>query len=224
LTSDPSLQKSAQKAINFIVAAQSDTGGWRYEPRSGGDTSVVGWQVMALKSGQMAGLEVPSRALAGASKWLDSCASPDQGAYGYTGPAVGAADAGTALTAVGLLCREYLGWGPRNPGLQAGVKKLEKKKARDARSLYYTYYATQVMHHMGGSAWDLWNPETRDYLIASQDQGRTKPHQLGSWEPRGDAHGGPGGRIMTTSLAVLTLEVYYRHLPLYRRDQVAGGK
>ena len=37
-------------------------GGWRYDPRKPGDTSVTGWQVMALKSGQMADLNVsPAR-------------------------------------------------------------------------------------------------------------------------------------------------------------------
>jgi hypothetical protein len=181
---------------------------------------VVGWEVMALKSGQMAGLEVPSRTLAGATKWLDSVASPDGGGYGYTSPA----DGPSAMTAVGLLCREYLGWGPRNPGLQAGVSKLKMLPPKDANTLYYTYYATQVMHHMGGEAWEFWNPKVRDYLIARQDRGTTRPHQLGSWDPKPDAHGSAGGRVMVTSLAILTLEVYYRHLPLYRRDQIGNSK
>ena len=44
------------------------------------------------------------------------------------------------------------------------------------------------------------------------------PHLKGSWSPAGDAHASTGGRVMSTSLAILTLEVYYRHLPLYRRD------
>jgi hypothetical protein len=222
MTSDPSLQRSAQRAINFIVSAQSDNGGWRYTPRSGGDTSVVGWEVMALKSGQMAGLEVPSRTLAGATRWLDSVASPDGGGYGYTEPA----DGPSAMTAVGLLCREYLGWGPRNPGLQAGVNKLKQLPPKAAGTMYYTYYATQVMHHMGGEAWAFWNPRVRDLLISRQDQGTTPghPHQRGSWDPKGDAHGNAGGRIMITSLSLLTLEVYYRHLPLYRRDQMGGAK
>ena len=33
--------------------------------------------------------------------------------------------------------------------------------------------------------------------------------------------GGACGRLGTTCLALLTLEVYYRHLPLYKRD--SGG-
>jgi hypothetical protein len=221
LTNDPALQKPAQKAINFICKAQSDNGGWRYVPKGGGDTSVVGWQVMALKSGQLAGLDVPSPVLEGAKKWLDSCASPDGGSYGYQGPAYGA----SAMTAVGLLCREYLGWGPRNPGLQSGIQTLKTLPPKKAPSMYYNYYATQVMHHFGGKAWEDWNKEMRDLLIERQDKGSTPKHehQLGSWSPLGDAHNGAGGRVMITSLSALTLEVYYRHLPLYRRDMVGGG-
>ena len=34
----------------------------------------------------------------------------------------------------------------------------------------------------------------------------------------GGQNRGVGGRLMQTALSTLTLEVYYRHLPLYRRD------
>ena len=216
LTSDPLLKSPAQKAIDFIVKAQDPSGGgWRYTPRSGGDTSVVGWQVMALKSGQMSGLSVPKSTLDGASKWLDSCMTSDKGGYGYTGP-----QETPTMTAVGLLCRMYLGWSPKNPGLQAGVARLKGNPPTALNNMYYYYYATQVMHHMGGESFEFWNPKMRDLLIKGQDQGKDPKHpwQKGSWDPSGDVHGKVGGRIMITSLSLLTLEVYYRHLPLYRRE------
>ena len=215
LTSDPTLKFVAQKAINFIVSAQDPAGGgWRYQPRQGGDTSVVGWQVMALKSGQMSGLNVPNITLKGAEKWLDSCETSDRGGYGYTGPQETA-----TMTAVGLLCRQYLSTPRRNPGLKKGADKLMKVYTPAPTSnIYYEYYATQVMHHMGGDYWEFWNKGDgkgfkgmRDMLLNRQDK------VDGSWSPRGDPHAGAGGRIMTTSLSLLTLEVYYRHLPLYRR-------
>jgi hypothetical protein len=218
LTQDPRLKGPAQRAINFIRAAQSENGGWRYEPRQGGDTSVVGWQVMALKSGQMAGLEVDDArnpTFSKATKWLNSVQSPDGGGYGYV-----EASPTPTMTAVGLLCRQYLGWGPRNPGLINGVNRLKTVPPGATPNLYYYYYATQVMHHMGGEPWEFWNPKMRDLLVRTQDKGTTpkREHQKGSWSPQGDAHAGAGGRIMQTSLSLLTLEVYYRHLPLYRRD------
>jgi hypothetical protein len=163
----------------------------------------------------MSGLSVPRSTLDGAGKWLDSCMTNDKGGYGYTGP-----QETPTMTAVGLLCRMYLGWGPKNPGLQKGVDRLKANPPVTLNSMYYDYYATQVMHHMGGESFEFWNPKMRDLLIKTQDEGKDprRPWQEGSWDPGPDVHGKVGGRIMVTSLAILTLEVYYRHLPLYRRE------
>ncbi|MBY0229496.1 MAG: hypothetical protein K2W96_09475 [Gemmataceae bacterium] len=218
LTSDPRIKMSAQMGINYIVLAQHEGGGWRYSPKTAGDTSVTGWKLMALKSGQMAGLTVPKRTFKLVEAYLDSCESSDKGGYGYV-PNSGESP---AMTAVGALCRQYLGVNPRNKSL---IKSVEKIGAVGPASgnLYFTYYATQVMHHMGGDAWDKWNkgPKgdgkggVRDTFIAQQDKGAGGKAQLeGSF--RGDDH--VGGRLGATSLSLLSLEVYYRHLPLYRRD------
>jgi hypothetical protein len=226
MTSDPNLRGPAQKAIHFIEYAQDPgKGGWRYSPRSDSDTSVTGWQLMALKSGQMAGLSVKSETLQKCDKYLDSCegnkSAKTNGTFGYV-PGNGPTE---AMTAVGLLCRQYLGVNPRNESLQNGVDYL-KKHPPGTVGLYYEYYATQVMHHMGGEAWQFWNlgkdgngvGGIRDLYIKKQDSGMDpkRAHQIGSWwHPGSDAQ---GGRVMETSLSLLTLEVYYRHLPLYRND------
>jgi hypothetical protein len=218
LTADPALRGPAQRSIQYIRDAQSENGGWRYEPREGGDTSVTGWMVMALKSAQMSGLEVDDAKIPTfnrASRFLGSVMTPDGGGYGYQGP-----DPTPTMTAVGALCRLYLGLGPRNSGVVAGVNRLRRSApSKKLDNIYYYYYATQVMHHVGGEAWEAWNPLMRDMLVATQDKGTTagRSHLKGSWSPDADKYGGSGGRLMETSLAVLTLEVYYRHLPLYRR-------
>jgi hypothetical protein len=227
LTSDPFLKEHAQRAIRFIVAAQNQTlGGWRYTPKAAdSDTSVVGWQVMALKSGQMAGLSVPKSSLDLAGKWLDSCMTSDKGGYGYVNN-----QETPTMTSVGLLCRMYLGWSPKNPGILAGINRLVPKDGSGKRrpavatdNMYYNYYATQVMHHFGGENWEkVWNPAMRDFLVKTQDRGANLATK-GSWDPRSDVHGKQGGRLMLTSLSLLTLEVYYRHLPLYRRE-LGGAK
>jgi hypothetical protein len=225
MTTDPVLKPSAQRAMNYLRAAQSDGGGWRYEPREAGDTSVTGWAVMALKSGQMAGLEVDDSrnpTLGRASRFLNSCMTADGTGYGYQSPQ----ELSASMTAVGLLCRLYLGTGPRNTGIQGGVQRLRQAPPAQAnRNIYYYYYATQVMHQIGGDAWESWNPLIRNLLVKSQDKGTDPkhPHMKGSWSPSGDLWGGSGGRIMTTALSILTLEVYYRHLPLYRRDMAGKG-
>jgi hypothetical protein len=230
LSSDPALKKPAQAALNFIISAQDPaSGGWRYAPRQGGDTSVVGWMVMALKSGQMSGLNVPTITLRAAEKWVDSCEQkftrPDPKntsktkeytGYGYIGPG-----APNTMTSVGLLCRQYLGTPRRNPDLRHGCDYLVDYNVPNAvhPNIYYEYYATQVMHHMGGEYWEFWNTGEgqykgmRDILVNRKEQ----MGDMASWPPRGDGHAAAGGRIMQTSLSLLTLEVYYRHLPLYQR-------
>ncbi len=225
MTADPKLKMSAQKAINYIVAAQDPSGGgWRYEPRQGGDTSVVGWQLMGIKSGQMAGLSVPTETLRKAEKFLDSVETKQKGTYGYV---AGETEPRPAMTAAALLCRMYLGVNPRNKDLIAGVQYLKSQPPHvQANNLYYLYYATQVMHHFGGDEWKLWNdgvagnPGIRELILSKMDVGSSSKtsHQLGSWAPTSEGHLSEGGRIMATSLALLTLEVYYRHLPLYGRD------
>ena len=52
----------------------------------------------------------------------------------------------------------------------------------------------------------------REHLIDTQDQSRG--HARGSWYFP-DKHGQVGGRLYTTAMAVMTLEIYYRYLPLY---------
>lgn len=220
LSQDPSLRRSAQLAVNYIVKAQHDKGGWRYTPGQAGDTSVVGWHVMALKSAQMAGLDVPDLTMRKATYYLEEvCSKSDAGGdegYGYT--SVGSTP---TLSAVGLLCRQYLqAWGPQNPRMIKGVKNHILTGPPNAKNMYYSYYATQVMHHFGGDEWKKWNEKMREDLLAAQD--KSKGPLGGSWSSAGDPHGASGGRLMQTSLSLLTLEVYYRHLPLYYRG--AGEK
>jgi hypothetical protein len=209
MTSDPELLQPAQFALNFIAYAQDPVGGgWRYEPKQAGDTSVLGWQLMACKSGHMAYLKVPRRTILGANKFLDFVQDQNGATYGYTVPG-----GGPATTAVGLLCRMYLGWKHDEPGLQAGVEFLHT--TGPSENMYYNYYATQVLKHYGGPHWDEWNKKLRDDLISKQD---TKGHENGSWYFGRDPWADRGGRLYCTSMATMILEVYYRHLPIYGKQ------
>jgi hypothetical protein len=213
LTQDPALRRPAQMAVNYIVRAQHSAGGWRYAPNQRGDTSVVGWQVMALKSAQMSGLDVPEVTMRKAKLYLNQVCDPANEGYGYTDPG-----STPTMSAVGLLCRQYLeAWGPQNLRLIKGIdNNIKRYPPGTMKNMYYFYYATQVMHHFGGSAWTDWNTKMRDTLVKTQD--KSSGPNKGSWSSEGDAHGPAGGRLMQTSLSLLTLEVYYRHLPLYYRE------
>ncbi len=222
LSGDATVGGPAQQAINFICKAQHRiTGGWRYMPGDEGDTSVVGWQVMALKSGMMAGLEVPSPVIEGAHKWLKACSSSKGGLFSYE-----QAGAPTdTMTGVGLLCSQYLGMQRHDAGMVEGLSFLMANLPDvSRRNTYYWYYATQVMHNVPGSEWDAWNRKMRKILIDTQVR---KGCAEGSWDPSAptkDTWSEYGGRIMVTSLSCLTLEVYYRYLPLYKLDGQKDSK
>ena len=209
MTEDRALLPYAQASLNFIITAQCNDGGWRYSPNGtgGGDTSVVGWQLMALKSGYMGHLAVPPQTIQGSMLFLDKVQSNGGAVYGYTGPVP---KFRPATSAVGLLCRMYTGWDKNHPGIVAGVKELGKHGV-SKNDFYYNYYAAQVLRQYGGVEWDKFNVEMRDYLVETQSQeGGAK----GSWYVKG-GHTSNAGRLCITSFATMMLEVYYRHMPLY---------
>ncbi|MGL6194861.1 MAG: prenyltransferase/squalene oxidase repeat-containing protein [Thermoguttaceae bacterium] len=217
MSDDPVLKNAAQEAAKFICYAQIPSdGGWRYAPRdkTGGDTSVLGWQIMALKSAQMGGVNVPDTVFAKARNFLDNSVSSDNGAK-YIYKKGSDQQEVRATTAIGLLSKMYMGTPVTDPALVRGVDFLSES-GPDKKNLYYDYYATQVLHHYGGEEWHRWNREFRDDLIAAQE---TSGHERGSWFCKGQWNG-TGGRLYTTALSVLMLEVYYRYLPLYKSQSV----
>ena len=214
MTKDSWLRPFAQRAIDFCTAAQSEAGGWRYQPRNGSDTSVTGWFVMAIKSAQAAGLEVDGYSLLRVEKYLDSVQSYDGAAYAYQRHS----DPSPSMTAEGLLCRQYTGWNRDHPPMGRGISALLTDYPFDVddHDVYYWYYATQVMHHYGGEPWKEWNAVMREELPKLQIKDRP---ERGSWAPQADQWGNIGGRLYTTCLSLYCLEVYYRHMPLYQTQE-----
>jgi hypothetical protein len=218
MTGDEKLRRPAELAVAYAIAAQHDGGGWRYQPRDPGDTSVTGWYVMALISARMAGLDVSSEALDRVHLFLDSVQrsqgirgpSPEGEQYAYL-PSSQPKD---SMTAEGMLCRMYLGWRTDDPRIEKGCAYVAERPVTaeiGGRDYYYWYYATNALHHAGGKSWTRWNNVMREVLPALQNQtGRER----GSWPPQGDPHGGAGGRLYSTVFAILCLEAYYRHMPL----------
>jgi len=210
MTNDRRLLPFCRKAIEFICLAQDPAGGgWRYEPRQPGDTSVVGWQVMALKSARFAYIQIPKQTIAGINNFLNIVQANSGANYGYTDPG-----AGPATTAIGLLCRMHMGWQKDQGGLVRGVEFLDRI-GPSKNNVYFNYYATQVMRQFEGPAWEKWNKTMRDFLVESQVK---NGHETGSWHFNGDHGTAVGGRLYTTCMNCMTLEVYYRYLPLYKKQ------
>lgn len=209
MTQDPAYKSDAQQALDFICSAQHPAGGWRYYPGQPGDTTVFGWQLMALKSGRIARLHVPSPVIELAKEYLNSVQVSDGALYGYQKP-----QKEKTPTAVGLLCRMYLGWSQDDERLARGVAYLDAQ-GPSADDLYFNYYATQVLIHHGGPQWPRWNNKLREHLIATQAK---RGHESGSWYFKDEHAHKAGGRLYNTAMAAMILEVYYRHMPLYGSD------
>jgi hypothetical protein len=229
MTQDESIRKGAQRSIDFLVISQDPfAGGWRYSPRAGSDTSVTGWAMMALKSAELAGLSVPARVYGGIKKWLNASEASAQEPYLYrynwqanTPEAMHGRNPTPVMTSVGLLMRLYLGWQRSTVDMQRGadwlLERLPSLGTVDApkRDTYYWYYASQVMFHMGGERWRRWYGSLYPILIDTQEH--DGPY-AGSWNPVGeipDTWGPFAGRLYVTTLNLLSLEVTYRHLPIF---------
>ena len=228
LTGDEQFRIPAQRAIRFIELAQHGEGGWRYRPGDKGDTSVLGWQVMALQSARSPdlGLKVDPSTLKLADYFLDQVVTQasfkdrrkgkvaDGAVYCYQ--PIQNRRATATMTAEAILCRMYFGWKRDDARVREAVQWLieDHMPNEDDKNIYYWYYGTQVMHHFGGPSWKKWNDRMRVLLVSSQDRRGRYP---GSWDSKEFEWGKQGGRLYTTSLAVCTLEVYYRHLPLFKQ-------
>jgi hypothetical protein len=218
MTHDERVGVAARQAVSFIERAQNEsTGGWRYQPGDAGDTSVFGWEIMALKSAQMAGIPVNSIVFDNGRRWLHSVAKGEHlGLYCYQPYQ----QVTPSMTAVGMLCQQYMGINPKDPSMLEGKRCLLENMPDNniGRNTYYWYYGTLAMHNFMDADWDKWNRKMRRALIESQCRNGCAE---GSWDPEkpvADTWGKNGGRLMTTSFSTLMLEVYYRYLPLFKVD------
>ena len=165
----------------------------------------------------MAGLGVYSQGLENCQQWLGRVSKGENGGLFAYQPY---REPSSSMTAVGLLCRQYLGAPADSPAMIEGTDYLRSHPPINSestlRDIYYWYYATQVMFNLGGPEWDQWNRLMRHMLIETQCKDGCA---AGSWDPERptmDAWGMKGGRVFQTALSALTLEVYYRYLPLYK--------
>jgi len=217
MTGDRTFADPARRAVAYAVAAQGPNGAWRYGPGEEGDTSVTGWFIMALKSAQIAGLDVPAETYERIGTFIDSVSSEGGVKYGYRldSPQRPPTGVTAAVSAEGLLARQLLGWKHDDRRMAAGIELLLAEKFLDFQNdkdVYAWYYITQVVHNVGGESWKRWNDRLREVMPAEQV---TDGPDAGSWDPALDKWGHIGGRLYMTCFCTWMLEVYYRHLPLY---------
>jgi len=215
------VREAAQKAVYHICQSQDTEGGFGYQG-PGKDVSISHWQFMALKSAQVAGLHVPPDTIDRAKTFLTASFNYDGSSdYQADGNPARSNAIGQTTSPAGLMCRLFLGWERDDEDVlkaAAYVRRQGTMLGSRRTDLYSLYVATLGMFQLGGPYWSQWNAAFRDRLIGMQvKQGDLK----GSWSPKQDAYGRIAGRVFTTSLAVLSLEVYYRYAPMYLKED--GG-
>lgn len=249
LTDDPELKTLAHDGALFIVNSQRDDGGWRYEGASDsnffsyapGDTSVSGWQMLALKSAMSAGIVCPPEVFYKAGFFLDTVQLENNTLFRYMAATRESEAKMWGTTAVGILMREYIGWKQRPKYMKQAARRLAgwisemesnwglaKKGAEMNRqgepilaegrfryNLYFAYYASLALHNVGGSVWHKTFAKTRKFLVETQSRGEMNPHERGSWLFY-DRYMNDGGRLLNTAMSVLILETPYRYLPMYK--------
>jgi hypothetical protein len=229
---DPEIGKVAQKAVDYSVKThQVKYGGWRYDPKQEADTSVTGWFVMQLKSSKIAGLTVDGSGFQGATTFLDSVTDKEgRACYGPDGHSTKT----SSMTSVGMVCRQFMGVPStdallvkasdsllKDPPDWQGAAAADASVERGDLGFYYWYYGTLAMFQMGGDGWKKWNEAIKPTLVNNQCKGPLPlsgevTDKDGSWDPQSwiDPY---GGRVFTTAVGALTLEVYYRYLPMYTK-------
>ncbi len=225
LTRDSRLEPMARAAVRYALAMQHPTdGGWRYRRGDTGDTSQLGWQLMALKSAQLADIEVPEVTWTRVERFLRRVRRGHAGglaAYRPGGPA------SRTMTAEALFCQllvQAAGKAKLAPAslAEASESITQELPATSRRNLYYWYYATLALHQSqhqsveASAAWEDWNQALTTTLLSMQQDN-------GSWSET-TVWGGYGGRVYTTALSAMCLEVYYRYSPAEGPSEVAGRK
>jgi len=234
MTASAPLKEPAQKAIDFVVAAQNPGKGWRYSSKSGdNDCSVTGWAVMALKSAEMSDLTFPKSTYEGALNWFNDCT--EQNGYYNVGyysrdmvrvylPGRESFDYHPSMAAVAVMSRIFMQKRKSEPALGAVkllVSDLPEWKTNKI-DFYYWYYATLALFQYDGPdgpMWKKWNEPMKNALVPNQKTAKDGCRN-GSWDPDAERWGSEGGRVYAVALNALTLEVYYRYPNVFG----GGGK
>lgn len=227
MTRIPSLKSVMEKGVQVIIDGQQAKGGFDYKFAKGArrDTSLCGWCCQAMKAAYIAGAENPKLhdAMELAVQDLKSAQKADDGSFYYS--QIGASHSTHSITAVAVLSMQLLGHGG-DPEVKRGLDFLGGAscnwKSPPDWPMYAWYYISQTKFHQGGANWSNWNNQFAPQFIRNQIIDANNPAVNGSWNSAGlGLPPGNSGRenmhpVYATTLAALTLQVYYRFLPTYQ--------
>jgi hypothetical protein len=215
MTGDRRLIDAVHRGAAYTLRAQNpQSGGWRYQIQitgDPGDLSQFGWQAMALQSARYAGVAMTPAMEMLLRRFLDSVGRGQHGGLAVYRPVPGQQPT-ASMTAEALATRRLIGYSPTRQADDEAVQFiLNSLPGRSEENVYFWYYATIALFHRQDAAWHTWNESLKSHLVSSQ---QTSSPLLGSWDPR-CVWSGYGGRVYSTAMSCLCLEVYYRYLPIY---------
>jgi hypothetical protein len=229
MTGDQRMRAYVERAVQYTINAQDrGTGGWRYQPADQGDMSQFGWQVMALKSAELAGITIPGETRASMIRFLRSVSKGEHGGLASYRPTERASE---TMTAEALSCRFFLGIQQDERAVHEATNYLSQRLPSSGQAnLYYWYYGTiglfqsqrvpsDTGQELNETTWPQWNEALQQQLLTRQER---SGDDAGSFSPD-TIWGSYGGRVYSTALATLCLEVYYRYLPVYEQPAAAAA-
>lgn len=210
MTRDDRIRPALEAALNFSFQSQHQTsGGWRYQPGDLGDTSQFGWQVLALHSAQLAGIATPEKTRELMTRFLRSVSSGDHNGLAAYRPGERTTP---VMTAEALVCRVFMDAENSPETVNEAADYIARFEPGPGKpNLYFWYYGTIGLHQLQGERWRAWSGSLQRQLLAKQRGGG---QEAGSWDPD-TVWGCYGGRVYSTAMATLSLEVYFRYLPIY---------
>jgi hypothetical protein len=211
---DKSRQKRIEaalvKAAELTTRSQSNDGGWLYTPDSGGDEGAVTiTQVQGLRAARNAGVKVDKKTIERAINYIEKSANND-GGIRYTARGGGSSRPPITAAAVAVLYNAGQYEHPIAERCLAYIKKLmgtgrgSRLNNFSGHKFYTMLYLSQAMYLSSEENWNDYFPGVRDELIQTQSAD-------GSWQ--GDSVGTTYG----TSIALLTLQLPYKYLPILQR-------
>ncbi|MDB4353670.1 hypothetical protein N9Z02_00020 [Akkermansiaceae bacterium] len=223
----PNLEEAVQASGQFMINSQHKGGGWEYAYKEdnsrGGDTSIVGWHLQALKACKHTGLDFKNipKVSRLALDYMES-KQAKSGAIGYSSPNISGNRDGTTLAAVGALCFQM--WDKSSHSVARKACRFIDKTMKfewegPDSDLYGHYYAAQCMINYGGDYWQKYNKLFRDQTLNAQKKDGSfkdvNTNGKGKINAVAAAFNGNGdvAEHYRTALATMMLEVYYRFLP-----------
>lgn len=219
----PELRGVMERGLDVIIKGQQAKGAFDYKFAKSGrrDTSLSGWCCQAMKAAFIAGASNQNlkKTMELAIEDLKSAQVAETGRFFYSTPGSQKTD---SITAVAVLSLQLLGY-DQDKETRAGLRALSGSKCDWKEppewAMYAWYYVTQAKFHQGGTHWSAWNNQFAPQFVRNQNED-------GSWESPGIAFFQPGttgrenrggsSKVYATTLAALSLQVYYRFLPTYK--------